>query len=85
VHRILAADQRIETEDGVAPLCRLLTAGQESGEFGSFDAQVMAFSIRAIVDVASFHLTERPELDVEHYIDEVVRLFERATAREESP
>jgi AcrR family transcriptional regulator len=79
VHRILDAGERIETDDGVAPLRRLLTAGQEAGEFGEFDPEVMALVIRAIVDAASYHFTAHPDLDVEHYIDQAVRLFAKAT------
>ncbi len=80
VHRILDAGQPVETDDGVAPLRRLLTAGQEAGEFGDFDPEVMALVIRAIVDAASYHFTAHPDLDVQHYIDQAVRLFAKATA-----
>jgi AcrR family transcriptional regulator len=80
VHRILeSAGQDITVPDGVAELRRLLTAGQESGEFGRFDPEVMALVIRSSVDAASFHLTAHDRLDVDHYISEVVQLFEKAT------
>jgi AcrR family transcriptional regulator len=81
VHRILEATRRgIDVPDGVAPLQRLLTAGQESGEFGPFDPEVMALAIRAVVDAASFHFTAHAGLDIDHYIDEGVQLFLKATA-----
>jgi AcrR family transcriptional regulator len=81
VHRILEnAGFHIYTTDAVSPLRQLLISGQESGEFGSFDPEVMALAIRAIVDVASFYFTAHPDLDIDHYIDEVVQLFEKATA-----
>jgi AcrR family transcriptional regulator len=79
VHRILGANQHLEVDDGVEPLRRLLAAGQEAGEFGSFDAEVMALAIRALVDAASFHFTANPGLDVQHYIDQTVQLFDKAT------
>lgn len=81
VHRILEnARGAIEVPDGVAPLRDLLAAGQEHGEFGDFDPHVVALAVRAVVDASSFHFTARPGLNVEHYIAEAVRLFERATA-----
>ena len=67
--------------DAVSPLRQLLVAGQEAGEFGSFDPEVMALAIRAIVDAASFYFTAHPDLDIDHYIAEAVQLFDRATAR----
>ena len=66
--------------DAVAPLAHLLASGQETGEFGSFDPEVMALAIRAIVDGASFHFTAHPTLDIDHYISEAIQLFDRATA-----
>jgi AcrR family transcriptional regulator len=81
VHRILEnAGSGIEVPDGVAPLRHLLASGQQHGEFGQFDPEVMALAIRAIVDAASFHFTAHLELDTEHYITQTVQLFEKATA-----
>ncbi len=83
VHRITqGAGTRIDGSEAVSGLNRLLTAGQEAGEFGTFDPQVMALAIRAIVDGASFHFTENAGLDIAHYVDEAVRLFDKATAPE---
>jgi AcrR family transcriptional regulator len=81
VHRILEnAGSTIDVPDGVEPLRHLLAAGQQRGDFGRFDAHVMALAIRAVVDGASFHFTEHPDLDIEHYIAEAVQLFDKATA-----
>jgi AcrR family transcriptional regulator len=81
VHRILEnAGFQVDAADAVRGLQRLLTAGQEGGEFGSFDPEVMALAIRAVVDGASFHFTAHPDLDVDHYIDQAVQLFDKATA-----
>lgn len=81
VHRILEnAGSAIEVPNGVAPLRYLLASGQQHGEFGQFDPEVMAMAIRAIVDAASFHFTAHPDLDIEHYITQAVQLFDKATA-----
>lgn len=82
VHRILenAAGRTDQFED-VAPLRRLLAAGQQAGEFGDFDPEIVALAIRAVVDGASFHFTEHPGLDIDHYVNEAVRLFDKATAK----
>lgn len=66
--------------DAVAPLRHLLASGQETGEFGEFDPEVMALAIRAVVDGAAHHFTAHADLDIDHYIDQAVRLFDRATA-----
>ncbi|OPH49331.1 TetR family transcriptional regulator [Paenibacillus ferrarius] len=66
--------------DAVTPLTTLLSSGQKAGEFGSFDPVVMALVIRAVVDGASFHFTTHPNLDFEHYINQAIQLFEKATA-----
>jgi AcrR family transcriptional regulator len=66
--------------DAVPWLRRLLTAGQEAGEFGAFDPEVMALAVRAVVDAASYHFTAHPDLDIDHYIDQAVQLFAKATA-----
>jgi TetR/AcrR family transcriptional regulator len=41
----------------------------------------MALSTRAVIDVASFYFTAHPGLDIDHYIDQVAQLFDKATAR----
>ena len=64
----------------MTPLRHLLASGQQHGEFGRFDPEVMALAIRAIVDAASFYFTAHPDLDIEHYIAQAVQLFEKATA-----
>jgi AcrR family transcriptional regulator len=61
---------------------QILIAGQESGEFGEFDTEVMAMAIQRAVDGMPFLLRSRPDLDLEHYAAELVALFRRATAAE---
>lgn len=69
-----------DVPDAVTPLKRLLAAGQEAGEFGAFDPEVMALAIRAIVDMASFHFTAHLDLDIDHYVSQTIQLFAKATA-----
>ncbi|WP_433444916.1 TetR/AcrR family transcriptional regulator [Nonomuraea sp. CA-141351] len=72
------AIQTIQLDDAAAPLRRLLESGQDSGEFGVFDPEVTALSIRSVIDVAAFYFLRHPELDLDHYIGEAVALFLRS-------
>lgn len=82
VHRVMDAGvQPDDLPDAVSPLQDLLAAGQETGEFGDIDPLVTALCIRAVIDSASFYLTGLPSPEIERSIKEVVRLFDRATAR----
>ncbi|MCL2482780.1 MAG: TetR/AcrR family transcriptional regulator [Propionibacteriaceae bacterium] len=79
LHRIL--ENRLgeyALPDGVAEVRAILQAGQDCGEFGVFDAQIVAEAIRAVVDGFSFRLGDPS--DVEHRIAEIIVLFIRATA-----
>jgi AcrR family transcriptional regulator len=81
VHRILENRwSAIQVPDGVAALRQLLESGQRHGEFGTFDAEVMARAIRAFVDATSFYFTAAPDVDVEHYTTEAIHLFVKASA-----
>ena len=81
VHRIVEATGfKVEDDSAVPPLRQLLAAGQEANEFGAFDPEVMALAIRAIIDAASFHFAAHTDLDTDHYIDQAVQLFAKATA-----
>ena len=64
----------------MVPLRAMLAAGQDAGEFGEFDPHVVALTIRAVIDAASFYFTANPGLDIDHYVAEAVQLFDRATA-----
>jgi AcrR family transcriptional regulator len=80
VHRIQEnAGLQVDGYEAVVALRKMLTAGQESGVFGTFDPEVMALAVRALVDGASYYFTAHPDLDLAHYIDEAVQIFERAT------
>ncbi|SCW76594.1 transcriptional regulator, TetR family [Paenibacillus tianmuensis] len=81
VHRIIEnGGLKNDGTDAITPLATLLSSGQKAGEFGSFDPVVMALAIRSVVDGASFYFTTHPDLDLEHYINEAIQLFDKATA-----
>lgn len=69
-----------ERYDAVGPLRQLLLAGQAAGEFGDFDAELIALAIRTIVDNAALYFVANPGVDVGHVVGEVVQLFDKATA-----
>jgi AcrR family transcriptional regulator len=52
--------------------------GQADGSLGKFDARVMAVTLKASLDALLNQLAADPELDLEAYGAELVRLFERA-------
>ncbi|QHW29618.1 TetR/AcrR family transcriptional regulator [Paenibacillus rhizovicinus] len=81
VHRIIENGAlKSDVPDAVTPLATLLSSGQKAGDFGSFDPLVTALAIRAVVDGASFYFANHPDLDFEHYINETIQLFDKATA-----
>jgi hypothetical protein len=80
VHRILQnTGLRPTIDDPVAWLTRPFAEGRQSGEVGAFDPQVVALSIRAVIDGAAFHFTAHPGPDLDLYIREATRLFDKAT------
>jgi hypothetical protein len=65
--------------DVLGHLLRILAAGQEAGEFRSFDTYVMAATVQRSLDGLPFLLRTEPELDLAHYAEELVTLFDLAT------
>jgi AcrR family transcriptional regulator len=62
-------------------LAALLQQGQLEGEFRAFDARVMAGAIRRVIDGLPQHFASHPDVDVAAFAEEIVTLFDRATAR----
>ncbi|MEV0390867.1 TetR/AcrR family transcriptional regulator [Nonomuraea sp. NPDC050643] len=58
---------------------RLLTWGQESGEFGAFNVRVTAMAVQRSLDGLPFLLEADPDADLDEYADELAKLFARAT------
>jgi AcrR family transcriptional regulator len=57
----------------------ILERGQQAGVFRQFDPWVMAVTVQRSLDGIAFLLSARPDLDLGHYADELVRTFARAT------
>jgi AcrR family transcriptional regulator len=74
--------QAVEGELGVVQ--RVLEYGQDQGILVTFDARVMAVSIKAALDALLSQLARDPDLDLEAYGAELVTLFERATRPDSS-
>jgi AcrR family transcriptional regulator len=65
----------------VSPLEQILRRGQDSGEFRTFDVQVMATAIQRAVEGPIFLLAGDPDLDLGSYARELVTLFDLATRK----
>lgn len=80
VHQILKNNPQQPTDDGHAVrwLQQMLEEGQRAEEFGVFNPQVAALIIRSTIDSASFYFIDNPTIDIEHYIQETIHLFETA-------
>lgn len=80
IHQII---QNVGVGEGdnpsVAPLEQLLIKGQAAGEFGAFDAHVMAVAIRATIDGSAFHIAGEPHTDMTLYAPEIANIFDKAT------
>lgn len=68
--------------DEIAMVERVLKRGQEACRLGPFDAQVVALTMKAALNRLLIRLAADPDLDLEGYGIELVRLFERATRAE---
>lgn len=67
--------------NAVAVLTRMLERGQQAGEFGGFDARLVAVAMRAAIDACSELLRDDPDADVVAYGAELLRIFELAVRR----
>lgn len=62
-------------------LASLLRSGQDSGEFGDFDAQSMAIIIRASIDAAARSVVSIPDFDFTAYQHQLISLALDSTRR----
>ena len=76
--RAAGADQFV---DAFEPLADRLRAGQKAGEFGAFDARVMAIAIRGAIDATVGLYTRDRSIDLETYARELAESFDRCTRR----
>jgi AcrR family transcriptional regulator len=63
-------------------LAQLFAMGQAAGEMRNFDTMIMARALRASIDTAAVIVVMTPATDTDHYANELVALFVRATAPE---
>jgi AcrR family transcriptional regulator len=84
VHGTRAADWqpvRAREDREIDALATVLRAGQEAGELGSFDATVMARTVRHALNGLLDAWHRDPALDLDHYTGELLRLFRAATTK----
>src|SRR5690606_26770332 len=55
----------------------MLRMGQRSGEFMEFDTRAVAVMLCGAIEGVSTVWAANPELDLDHYIDEVITLLDR--------
>lgn len=67
----------------IQPLIDIMREGQRTGEFGEFDAAVMAMSIRDAIDGAAGRAIREKDFDMTTYSAHVCRLFDAATGKGE--
>ncbi|MGY1899239.1 TetR/AcrR family transcriptional regulator [Nocardia gipuzkoensis] len=67
--------------DIIAPLVDIMTDGQRAGEFGDFDALLMAKSIRDAIDGAAGRAVREPGFAMDAYSAHLCALFDTATRK----
>ncbi|GAA5052950.1 hypothetical protein GCM10023318_26260 [Nocardia callitridis] len=65
----------------IAPLLEMLREGKRVGDFGDFDATLMAESIRDVIDGVAGRVVRDPEFDIAAYSAHVCRVFDVATRK----
>ncbi|WP_228001242.1 TetR/AcrR family transcriptional regulator [Nocardia australiensis] len=63
------------------PLVLMLREGQEGGDFGEFDAVIMAKSIRDSIDSAAGRSIREPDFDMSKYSAHLCKVFDSATRK----
>ena len=78
-----ASDDKPEAVDvAVLLLAQLFSMGQAAGEMRDFDPVIMARALRASIDTVAVIVATTPSIDIDHYANELVALFVRASAPE---
>lgn len=73
--------EAFEYEPVLAGLEQILQAGQQTGEFGSFNTRVMAVALWGSIDATFTQWAAFPDLDLDMHIRELCELYQRATRR----
>lgn len=66
-------------EGELSRLISILTRGQESGEFRTFDSRLMAIAIRGAIENIAMYILTYPDINVSQYAEDFTELFIRAT------
>ncbi len=77
-----AISQADDDELGYTELEDIFRAGQASSEFRDFDPRVMAIALRGAIDKVLGQIANHPTLDRDHYIQQLITLFDHATKAE---
>jgi len=70
--------QGYSPELDIERIAALLTEGQRQGTFRDFDARIMATSILALRDSLIAQSAKQADLDIDHYIHEIISLIDHA-------
>lgn len=82
VHQVMLNTPFVDySDDAVSRLERLFLKGQVDDEFCTFDAQVMAISVRNVIDGSSFYIVDNPDIDTDAYARSISDMFKRATKK----
>ncbi|WP_433655480.1 TetR/AcrR family transcriptional regulator [Nocardia sp. CA-128927] len=65
----------------IVPLIDIMQEGQQAGDFGEFDAVMMAKSIRDAIDGAAGRAIREPDFDMDGFTAHTCRLFDLATRK----
>jgi TetR/AcrR family transcriptional regulator, fatty acid metabolism regulator protein len=65
----------------VEHIAQVLAEGQQQGIFRNFDVQIMASSILALRDSLIAQSAKHPDLDIDHYVQEIIGLVDHAVRR----
>ncbi len=71
-------DSSVHTQDDLPLqwLQGMLTDGQKTGEFGTFNPAVLAINIRLVIDGSAQYILTHPSLDITQYITETTYIFD---------
>lgn len=72
-------------EAAIAQIVDVLRRGQETGEFGEFDARSMALMIRATLEALPTYVIAYPDLDIDTYGRDIMTFLERALGVVQEP
>ncbi|GGF38711.1 TetR family transcriptional regulator [Marmoricola endophyticus] len=74
-----------QEDTAVGRVEQVLRDGQATGIFGDFDPTVTATAVQRSLESIAFQLRMRPDTDLDHYAEELVGLFDRATRPAPTP